>query len=311
MKLKYKDKCPGNINSTSRNGIIKQFLDWKGMSYVLKHIHSAIRWNKSNPFHMTDTIRSPWQIIQHPTQKKINTNKAKIQNTSNFIPAQGSVPTLIDSINNKKWKSMIEDNIDMYSIKKVKHIHDIPKGNQPNITDRKNQQNDDENVNSSPLEKVQTSRNVHIIPKGFIWDPDNYSCAYDAIFTILHSIWMTEPQKWKEKLELINNMMKPGFEQESIHQLTLEHVRNNIRHILHKRDPEMFLYNHIGTDIHDLVNILFQTDDVVTSCHYKCIICKHIINIERNTKSSLIYYGNNTFTGTTADYLYSLLTNDI
>jgi hypothetical protein len=86
-------------------------------------------------------------------------------------------------------------------------------------------------VNLPPLKKVQTSRNVHIIPKGFIWDPDNYSGAYDAIFTILHSIWMTELQKWKEKGELINNMMKhliSGFEQESICQLTIEHVRNNI-----------------------------------------------------------------------------------
>jgi hypothetical protein len=53
----------------------------------------------------------------------------------------------------------------------------------------------------------------------------------DALFTISHSIWMAKLLKWKERLELINNMMKhliSGFEQESIQQLRLEHVRDNI-----------------------------------------------------------------------------------
>jgi hypothetical protein len=31
---------------------------------------------------------------------------------------------------------------------------------------------------------------------GTQWDENNYSCAYDALFTILFNIWVTEPRKW-------------------------------------------------------------------------------------------------------------------
>jgi hypothetical protein len=67
-----------------------------------------------------------------------------------------------------------------------------------------------------PSKKSRISRDVPIIPKGFIWDPDNYSWAYDALFTIIDSIWTTQPLKWKERLEINNNTMKyyliSGFE---------------------------------------------------------------------------------------------------
>jgi len=202
---------------------------------------------------------------------------------------------------------MTEDNLDVCNKKKIKHIHDIPKSP---INNKKRRLSDDEDIDTSPSKKNRTSRDVPIIPKGLIWDPDNYSCAYDALFTIMHSIWTTQPPKWKERLELINNTMKyliSGFEQASIKQLTLEHVRDNIRHILHKRKPESFPYKHVGTDIIELTHMLCDTDDVVLSFHYQCIKCKHIVNTKNNTKSSLIYYGTNIFNGTTADYLYSRL----
>jgi hypothetical protein len=39
------------------------------------------------------------------------------------------------------------------------------------------------------------------IPHGFILDSENYSCAYDALFTILLSIWTENCSQWKKKIQ--------------------------------------------------------------------------------------------------------------
>ena len=33
-------------------------------------------------------------------------------------------------------------------------------------------------------------------PVGIIWDAKNYSCAYDAMFSILCDVWIQNPKKW-------------------------------------------------------------------------------------------------------------------
>ena len=32
------------------------------------------------------------------------------------------------------------------------------------------------------------------VPLGLIWDHNNYSCAYDSLFTILYNIWTDSPR---------------------------------------------------------------------------------------------------------------------
>jgi hypothetical protein len=39
---------------------------------------------------------------------------------------------------------------------------------------------------------------------GLIWDDDNYSCAYDALLTILYEIWSTDTKVWTRKFKEIN-----------------------------------------------------------------------------------------------------------
>ena len=43
-----------------------------------------------------------------------------------------------------------------------------------------------------------TNFNEDDTPPDTQWDENNYSCAYDALFTILFSIWATKPKKWKK-----------------------------------------------------------------------------------------------------------------
>jgi hypothetical protein len=36
-------------------------------------------------------------------------------------------------------------------------------------------------------------------PCGLIWNDNDYSCGYDALFTILFSLWTENPQYWRIK----------------------------------------------------------------------------------------------------------------
>jgi Helitron helicase-like domain at N-terminus/PIF1-like helicase len=300
--LKHINKCPEHISGTSRHTLIKQFLAWKGTSYVPKNVHSTIKWDKSNPFRIVDADYSPWQIIRQPSRKKSSTSHMNTHNTEHFIPAKGSVP-------NKKRKIPIE-NINLPELKKVKYTHDTFKEKQPIVGNKKRKLINDD---SSRPKKISRHEKINNILKGFIWDADNYSCAYDALFTILHSIWNQDPLRWKPRFEFINNTMRylaSGFEQEANQKITLEYMRDNIRHILHEMRPEMFPYNHNGTDIHDLANVIFQTDAIVSSSYYQCIRCEYIIDPKTDLRSSLLYYSSNTFMGTTAEYLLHVLSKD-
>lgn len=40
-----------------------------------------------------------------------------------------------------------------------------------------------------------------------LWDADNYSCAYDALFTVLLSIYFYKPSVWKERFRNLNRTM--------------------------------------------------------------------------------------------------------
>jgi hypothetical protein len=97
-------------------------------------------------------------------KSKLKTN-AKIATL--YVPAQGSTPVNI-------IKHHLDDNSTLHSKKK-----------------RKTMNASDENT-------------VPLCPLGLKWDGDNYSCAYDAFFSILWNIWIDDPERWTENFEWIN-----------------------------------------------------------------------------------------------------------
>ncbi|KZP02117.1 hypothetical protein FIBSPDRAFT_715227, partial [Athelia psychrophila] len=40
--------------------------------------------------------------------------------------------------------------------------------------------------------------------RGLIWDEENWSCAYDACFTILYALWSEDDTKWKGRFKDMN-----------------------------------------------------------------------------------------------------------
>src|SRR5882762_2675905 len=56
-----------------------------------------------------------------------------------------------------------------------------------------------ENLNAliKQRQKIQIAiaTNNSSSPSGLVWDGDNYSCAYDVLFTVLYKIWSTNVKK--------------------------------------------------------------------------------------------------------------------
>jgi hypothetical protein len=113
-------------------------------------------------------------------------------------------------------------------------------------------------------------------PKGLIWDGENYSCAYDALFSVLWNIWLADPTKWTTRFATLSERMGilgQGFEDVGNGILTIERIRNNIRQDLHHHFPDIFPYGHRGTSVAELANKMFHNVQVNASSQLQCMNC--------------------------------------
>jgi hypothetical protein len=70
-------------------------------------------------------------------------------------------------------------------------------------------------------------------PFGLIWDGDNYSCAYDAVLTILYEIWSIDTEAWTRFKKINQHHLKSlsaCFKQYLNGQASFETPRNTVRH---------------------------------------------------------------------------------
>jgi hypothetical protein len=240
-RLRYERQLPTDINGHRRNTVIRQFQKWKGTSYVPENVHSAIRWSKHDRFDMLPEMTdSPWQMIQKINGSENKQPKSEKPNMVNFIPAKGSEPLTL--------KRKLED--------------DTVKPNVLNLKKRKTSTDETEQ---------------HESLLGLVWDGDNYSCAYDALLTILLSIWSQNPSEWKNRFKDMNrimNVLATGFHRANNDRGTLEIARNKVRRLLHQRSPDLFPYGHAGTPIIEMAEQLLRSDNIIASHWLKCVDCQ-------------------------------------
>ncbi|KAJ6548905.1 hypothetical protein B0H19DRAFT_952667 [Mycena capillaripes] len=99
-------------------------------------------------------------------------------------------------------------------------------------------------------------------PLGLVWDSCNYSCGYDATFTILGNLWMEDPDRWTNYFSRTGEYLRAfGNNMNRVHAgtLTFEQVRNKIRKIMHMSDPISFPNGPNGTAIDLIAGILLQS----------------------------------------------------
>ncbi|KAJ7705926.1 hypothetical protein B0H16DRAFT_1219719, partial [Mycena metata] len=113
-------------------------------------------------------------------------------------------------------------------------------------------------------------------PIGLIWDSTNYSCGYDAFFTVLYNIWIRAPGEWSAHLRSTSNLMtqlSALLAEVSQELLTFENARDNVRRMMHAVNPQQFPYGVLGTSIDKLVGALFHVNRTHARGQRKCNTC--------------------------------------
>ena len=168
-KLRYEGKLPDHIQGKFRNPLIRAYQTWKGTSYVPDLTHPALKWSAKDPLPLLPVVTdAPWQIIEkkQATKKNKKSGDTEVEGDapevqSGFVAAEGSVP-----VNSSKKRRVEDEENDCESTKKTKTAQMI-------------------------LASTDSSS-----PSGLIWDGENYSCAYDALFTVLFEIWSSDTRLW-------------------------------------------------------------------------------------------------------------------
>jgi hypothetical protein len=58
-----------------------------------------------------------------------------------------------------------------------------------------------ESTKKSKAAQIVMVSNDSSSPAGLIWDGDNYSCAYDSLFTVLYEIWSNDTKVWTRRFK--------------------------------------------------------------------------------------------------------------
>ena len=148
-------------------------------------------WSAQQPYPLEAEVRDiSWQIINRKKDLDSNLNDSTIKASNSFIAAKGSMPLLHKIIKPTSTKHRADNQDELNAIKRPKTFHfsseDAVKQKNKNESDR-------------PKKKQKLTRfNEDDTPPGTQWDGNNYSCAYDALFTILFNVWAANPKKWKQ-----------------------------------------------------------------------------------------------------------------
>ena len=124
---------------------------------------------------MPEINDAEWHIV-HKGRQVLEPGEADNESLipMGFVAAKGSIP-----VNNQIFSSVNK--------RKPENLH-VSTNKRRKLTDRMH-----------PLNVQQ--------PVGLIWDGQNYSCAYDSMFTILYSIWIQDPEVWTKRFEETSQML--------------------------------------------------------------------------------------------------------
>jgi len=275
--LKYENKIPNNVDISGhyRNDLIHKYRQWKGVGHVPKHTHPAIAWSITRPFPLepiTDTAK--WELVTKDY-------KADSQKISKSIDMSVYVPAKQSKKENSNKKRKAQDDLFEHTNKKIKS---------DTIKNDKKRKNSDM-LSDLPINKKSklSSSGNNTSPVGLIWDGQNYSCAYDSLFTILYNIWNSDIVKWTvffNKTNVSLSTLHNGFELFNDKTISIENARDNVRHYLHGQDSRLFPNGKVGMNITDLASFLCKTSKPICESSYECTDCD--VSIE--TTNRFTYY---------------------
>jgi hypothetical protein len=115
-------------------------------------------------------------------------------------------------------------------------------------------------------------------PTGLAWDGVNFSCAYDALFTILHNIWCDDNAYWGNIFQDANQYLSAlsmGFNMYRNERISIEDARDNVRHLLHKDNPTKFPMGAEYASAVELAIAMCSLSKPISTSEFECIACGH------------------------------------
>ena len=283
-RLQFLSQLVPDIDGHCRNTLIRQFRTWKGLNYVPESSHPAIKWSTQQPNPLEAEVQDiPWKIVNRKENLNTNLDNSMMKASNSFMTAKGSMPLLHKTIKPTGTKCKTDNQGELHVTKRVKTFHN----SSTDAIKRKN-----ENESDRPKKKQKLTTFDDDAPPGSQWDENNYSCAYDALFTILFNIWVTKPKKWMKIFQESNQYLSTlhdGFQKYLRGMSTLEVARDNVRTLLHENDPVLFPSGHAGSSVSALATQMFYPVYKVPQLHLQCSHCNHTIMINSNHIGRLMH----------------------
>lgn len=138
-----------------------------------------------------------------------------------------------------------------------------------------------------------------------MWDEENWSCAYDACFTILYALWSEDDVKWKRLFKDMRRTTKTlsnGFVRAKAGVSSLESGRNKVRNILCAQSSEKFPRGQAGTSVSELAAEILKSAATIAYHHLRCLHCSRETQAKADLKTGVIHC-NHTSGGSTAEFM--------
>ena len=152
----------------------------------------------------------------------------------------------------------------------------IPAQGSAQIVAQSQKRKAEDDADTSPTNKLPR-HSVATNPKGLLWDGNNYSCAYDALFTVLYYIWNGNRFLWNVNARHLQSQylqtLGTGFLAASQNTKTLEKLRDEVRKTLNSKDPQTFPYGHEGTSLSQLTLEIFSSRVKIAKSQVSCSNC--------------------------------------
>ena len=257
-KTRYIGKLPPIVNGDTRNMLISSFQKWKGVQYVPKIVHPAIRWSKRDPLLKTQTdsynfsqLRSKYAAV--PAKSKHSANCKNLEVT----PSSTTLPIVPATLPGAYFAPLSQ------GIKRERS--GLIADDEPASMATKNKRRRYNNVPDQVDDAMQRSR-----PVGMKWSEN--SCAYDSIFTIIFNVWQRDYTQWNLAFEQLGiefcTLLSRELEKYCRKETSLEAGRDVIRRELSK--VNRLLRFGAYTSIEQVCQTVLSTGEVVYEVYYQC-----------------------------------------
>ena len=206
---------PEHVKGLLHNPLIRAYQNWKGTSHVPEKTDTLLRWTENDPMQLLPAVTdTAWHLIE-----KYKVTGSDNKAATSFVPENSSKPTVnvvtkhaldqaSSSVSKKQKRHNTADDSGLlhWDHKKPGSSFVSEKGSKPTTTTIAKHPLHQASSSASKRQKRHNRSDDSVLssPLGPQWDQDNYSCAYDAFYGILYQIWVSNPDKWTEHFNQIN-----------------------------------------------------------------------------------------------------------